>query len=145
MHAKAQGELHGLLVDLPRPRKLGAAVRAACAGARRAIGRRTWWTRQAPVPLLLPTGPQLRFTIGREPACDMTLTDETVSRWHASLMRSDGQLAAGRPRLDERHQGQRLAGQRADPGGSGGLGLVRHGHLRHQGPGRAAPRWGRAA
>ena len=39
MHAKAQGELRGLLVDLPRPRRLGAAVRAACAGAvRKTVG-----------------------------------------------------------------------------------------------------------
>jgi hypothetical protein len=80
MHAKAQGELRGLLVDLPRPRRLGAAVRA--------VGAVDRWTRRAPVPLLLPSGPQPRFTIGREPACDLTLTDETVSRWHASLTRT---------------------------------------------------------
>jgi len=89
MHAKAQGELHGLLTDLPRPRRLGAAVRAACAGTyRRVIGAVDRWTRKTPAPLLLPSGPQLRFTIGREPACDLMLADETVSRWHASLVRA---------------------------------------------------------
>jgi len=37
--------------------------------------------------MTLPRGSQGRFTIGREPDCDMTLGDETVSRWHASLER----------------------------------------------------------
>jgi len=40
-----------------------------------------------PPPLPLPAGTQRRFTIGRELTCDMTLGDETVSRWHASLER----------------------------------------------------------
>lgn len=40
-----------------------------------------------PPVLTLPRGSQQRFTIGREPACDMTLADETVSRRHASLER----------------------------------------------------------
>jgi pSer/pThr/pTyr-binding forkhead associated (FHA) protein len=30
------------------------------------------------------------FTIGRELACDLTLSDLTVSRWHASLSPADG-------------------------------------------------------
>lgn len=91
MHAKAQGELRCLLVDLPRPRRLGAAVRAGCAAVvGKTVGAVDRWTRKAPVPLLLPSGPQPRFTIGREPACDLTLTDETVSRWHASLTRAAG-------------------------------------------------------
>jgi pSer/pThr/pTyr-binding forkhead associated (FHA) protein len=40
--------------------------------------------------LTLPVGSQPRFTIGREPDCDMMLADETVSRWHASLERAVG-------------------------------------------------------
>lgn len=91
LQARARAELHGLLADLPRPHRLGAAVLSACAGAvRRAAGAADRWTRKAPAPLILPAGPQPRFTIGREPACDMTLADETVSRWHASLVRSEG-------------------------------------------------------
>jgi pSer/pThr/pTyr-binding forkhead associated (FHA) protein len=39
---------------------------------------------------MLPAGPQRRFLIGREPTCDMTLADETVSRLHASLVRAGG-------------------------------------------------------
>lgn len=91
LHARGQGELHGLLADLPQQRRLGAAVRAACAGVcRRALGVADRWTRKMPAPLVLPAGPQLRFTIGREPACDLTLADETVSRLHASLIRHEG-------------------------------------------------------
>jgi hypothetical protein len=91
LHARARGELRNLLADLPRPRHLGAAVRAAVASSwRRAIRAIDHWTRKPPVPLVLPAGPQRRFTIGREPACDMMLVDETVSRWHASLMHTDG-------------------------------------------------------
>ena len=53
------------------------------------------WLRGWPPVLTLPVvtataSPQGRFTIGREPACDMTLADETVSRWHASFERSGG-------------------------------------------------------
>jgi hypothetical protein len=48
------------------------------------------WLRRPPATLMLPTGSQLRFTIGREPDCDMTLADRTVSRLHASLKREDG-------------------------------------------------------
>jgi hypothetical protein len=48
----------------------------------------TRWRR--PPPLCLPpeTGKQ-KFTIGREHACDFTLADLGVSRWHARLYRED--------------------------------------------------------
>jgi FHA domain/Domain of unknown function (DUF1707) len=91
LHARAKGELRGLLADLPQPRRIGAAVRAAFAGAcRRALSTADRWTRKTPAALVLPAGPQLRFTIGREPACDLTLADDSVSRWHASLIRHEG-------------------------------------------------------
>jgi FHA domain-containing protein/uncharacterized protein DUF1707 len=90
LQARVQRELHGLVADLPRSRRLGAALWAAASGsARRAARAVDRWTRKAPGALMLPAGPQLRFTIGREPACDLTLADETVSRWHASLVWSD--------------------------------------------------------
>jgi Domain of unknown function (DUF1707)/FHA domain len=91
LRARAQGELDGLVADLPRPRRLGAAVRTAGAGTfRRVLNTVNRWTRKTPAALVLPAGPQLRYTIGREPDCDLTLADETVSRWHASLVRADG-------------------------------------------------------
>jgi hypothetical protein len=87
LSARAHGELQSLLADLPRPRSIGAAVRARCQKLLDAADR---WTRKAPRPLTLPAGSRRRFTIGREPACDMMLADKTVSRWHASLVNAEG-------------------------------------------------------
>ena len=84
LRARASGELRVLVADLPRPRRLGAAVRQTC---RRLASATDRWLRGWPPVLTLPAGSQHRFTIGRERACDMTLADETVSRWHASLER----------------------------------------------------------
>jgi hypothetical protein len=91
LRARGQGELAGLMADLPGASRRRRPLRSAVAGAwHRAAGALDRWTRRAPTPLMLPAGPQLRFTIGREPACDMTLADITVSRWHASLSRAEG-------------------------------------------------------
>ena len=87
LRARANGELRSLVADLPRPWRIGAAVRASW---RRALTVADRWLRGWPPSLTLPRGPQLRFTIGREAACDMTLADHTVSRWHASLERDAG-------------------------------------------------------
>jgi hypothetical protein len=84
LRARASRELSSVVADLPRPR--GIRIRAAAAW--RHMSRSTdRWLRGWPPVLTLPSGTQLRFTIGREPACDMKLGDETVSRWHASLER----------------------------------------------------------
>jgi hypothetical protein len=85
------GELRGLVSDLPRPRHLRVSLlRRMARPWQRAVRALNRWTRKQPVPLVLPTGSQVRFTIGREPTCDMTVPDKTVSRWHASLNR-DGE------------------------------------------------------
>jgi FHA domain-containing protein/uncharacterized protein DUF1707 len=42
-----------------------------------------------PLPLCLPPHADGRFTIGRALACDFTLADLSVSRWHAKLHRED--------------------------------------------------------
>lgn len=88
LRARLSGELRYAVADLPKPRRLGAAIRRAAGRAVHAIDR---WLRGWPPAMQLPSGSQYRFTIGREPACDMTLPDETVSRWHASLERSSGE------------------------------------------------------
>lgn len=62
---------------------------ALAAGCRRLLAGLDRWLRKPPAPLTLPAGSQTRFIIGREPGCDMTLPDQTVSRWHASLKRED--------------------------------------------------------
>lgn len=92
LRARVIGELRRLVADLPKRRRLGALIRA---GWRRALAGPDSWLRGWPPVLTFPGGPQIRFTIGREAACDMTLADLTVSRWHASLQRdADGWLLA---------------------------------------------------
>lgn len=85
LRARADHELGRLVADLPTSRRLRAVALATC---RRVIQATDRWLRGWPPVLTLPAGSQLRFTIGREPDCDMTLADETVSRWHASLERT---------------------------------------------------------
>ncbi|HEX9065664.1 MAG TPA: FHA domain-containing protein, partial [Streptosporangiaceae bacterium] len=45
----------------------------------------------SPPPLQLPRQADRRFTIGRALACDLTLADLSVSRWHARLHQEDQQ------------------------------------------------------
>lgn len=85
--ARVAEDLHAVVADLPRPWRLGAAVTGASAAGRRVLRSADRWLRGWPPVLQLPSGPQRRFTIGREPACDLTVAHETVSRWHASLRR----------------------------------------------------------
>jgi hypothetical protein len=80
--ARASRDLRSLVADLPRPRGIWVRATAIWHHASRTTDR---WLRGWPPVLTLPRGSQPRFTIGREPGCDMTLADETVSRWHASL------------------------------------------------------------
>jgi hypothetical protein len=87
LRARAGHELHRVVADLPARRRLAVVALATC---RRAIRATDGWLRRKPPVLTLPVGSQPRFTIGREPDCDMMLADETVSRWHASLQRSGG-------------------------------------------------------
>jgi hypothetical protein len=82
LRARFGADLRALVADLPTPRRLGQEAAAAWRRAVRSTGRRL---RGLPPVLWLPPGPRRRFTIGRELACDMSLGDMTVSRWHASL------------------------------------------------------------
>jgi hypothetical protein len=91
LRASRQAELAEQFADLPPRRvRLSEASRGWLRNLRRAsaalAGR---WTPHPPPTLLLPRETQRRFTIGREPGCDMTLADMTVSRWHAGLNRGD--------------------------------------------------------
>jgi FHA domain/DUF1707 SHOCT-like domain len=89
--ARTRGELAGLLADLPAAGRLRAAM-AACweRGATGVAAALPWLRRGAPPVLRFPSGPQHRFTIGRDAGCDMVLPDPTVSRWHAGLRRCGG-------------------------------------------------------
>ena len=87
LQARAGSELRSLVADLPRPRGIWVRAAAIWRHASHATDR---WLRGWPPVLTLPRGSQRRFTIGREPTCDMALGDETVSRWHATLERGIG-------------------------------------------------------
>ena len=86
LRARASRELSSVIADLPSPRGIWYRATAIWRYASRGTDR---WLRGWPPVLTFPRGAQPRFIIGREPACDMTLGDETVSRWHASLQRAD--------------------------------------------------------
>jgi hypothetical protein len=85
LRARANRELSSVIADLPRPRGIWDRAATIWRYASRSTDK---WLRGWPPVLTLPRGSQPRFTIGREAGCDMTLVDETVSRWHASLERA---------------------------------------------------------
>jgi hypothetical protein len=103
LSARDQAALSELFTDLPgtRPsRRRGRGVRERLSLLKMAVtGRPESATRQlhaqrqatssltaAELPgLCLPRQPDRRFTIGRAMACDFTLADLSVSRWHARL------------------------------------------------------------
>ena len=61
----------------------------ALPGARRRQGSPAPPVAADPVPLVFPPGSGVRFTIGRTRDCDLCLTDLSVSRMHALLMRRE--------------------------------------------------------
>jgi hypothetical protein len=108
LNAKDRSELSELFTDLPaETRRAGSGLRERLSLLRMAVtGRPGRNTRQLraprahipypqatvpPQPLPLPPQPDRRFTIGRAMACDFTLADLSVSRWHARLYREDDQ------------------------------------------------------
>lgn len=109
MDARNRGQLAGLFADLPsrRPRLLDR-FRA------RVIGRipgHPGFTEargsSAPAPFVFPPGSGVRFIIGRNRDCDLCLTDLSVSRRHAQLVRrEDGWIVSD---LGS-HNGTRLNG-----------------------------------
>jgi FHA domain/DUF1707 SHOCT-like domain len=110
LDARHRGQLAGLFTDLPprRPgaRKLMARIRAMMR-TQEAAGPsyeqppprippppHAWPGPPAPLlgdpaPLVFPPGNGIRFTIGRNRDCDLCLTDLSVSRTHALLIRRE--------------------------------------------------------
>jgi hypothetical protein len=101
LSARDRSELSELFIDLPVPAPQRPARRlrdrlASLIRPGRALGSGTRLLNvhrpaelPAPTaalpPLRLPPQPDRRFTIGRALACDFTLADLSVSRWHARL------------------------------------------------------------
>ena len=93
LRARWHDDLAGVLADLPAPRpSLARAALGRLAQARHAARRRLAGYLQPPRPraLMLPSGTKDSFTIGRDSACDLVLSDMTVSRSHAGLRREAG-------------------------------------------------------
>lgn len=107
LHAKDRSELSELFTDLPPEERRRAAeglrerltlLKMAVTGRPDPSTRmlRAQKTQLGPPqaglpPLPLPPQHDRRFTIGRAMACDFTLADLSVSRWHARLYREDEQ------------------------------------------------------
>lgn len=106
--ARKRSELTSLFTDLPpQPRRKSFRERLAALVGRpsrqKAASQPTasFMTRRATMPppyaasslppLRLPPQQNRRLTIGRSLACDLTLADPSVSRWHARLHHEDEQ------------------------------------------------------
>jgi hypothetical protein len=97
LRARWSDDLAQVLADLPAPRPslpqaaLGRLARAGRAIRRGLAGQLS--APSAPLRFMLPSGAKKTFTIGRDAACDLVLSDMTVSRSHAGLRRvADGWL-----------------------------------------------------
>lgn len=109
LDARSRGQLAGLFTDLPSRRpglmtRIRAALRGEDAAARedRPAARPSYVPQRIPpapsswesppanlAPLVFPPGSGTRFTIGRTRDCDLCLTDLSVSRTHALLVRRE--------------------------------------------------------
>jgi Domain of unknown function (DUF1707)/Inner membrane component of T3SS, cytoplasmic domain len=108
LDARNRGQLAGLFTDLPpRPARLLTRLKALLRGDGRSSGPQNppggpWVAagievpqtgRRTPPFFSFPSGRGDRFTIGRTRDCDLYLTDLSVSRRHAELVRGpDGWL-----------------------------------------------------
>lgn len=89
LRARWHDDLAGVLADLPAPRpSLARAALGRLAQARRRLAG--YLQPPRPAALMLPSGTKNSFTIGRDVACDLVLSDMTVSRSHAGLRREAG-------------------------------------------------------
>jgi DUF1707 SHOCT-like domain/FHA domain len=97
--ARNRSDLSGLFADLPRQprrkpwtmRKLFTLLKGPAGSGlvtRRSTAAMPYPASPLP-PLPLPPHEDRRFTIGRALACDFTLADLSVSRWHARLYHED--------------------------------------------------------
>ncbi|MEV4801084.1 DUF1707 and FHA domain-containing protein [Nonomuraea sp. NPDC049421] len=93
LRARSRHELDELVADLPRRPTLRQRLTDAVASVSEFTTRlQAAWRRPRLPRLALPDDDRLRYVVGRGSACDLVLSDLTVSRVHAELRReSDGE------------------------------------------------------
>jgi hypothetical protein len=94
LRARNQQELDALIADLPKRPTFRRRVTSAVANAVSAVSSFTTslqaaWRRPRLPRLALPGDDRQRYVVGRGSACDLVLSDLTVSRVHAELRRDE--------------------------------------------------------
>ncbi|GAA4979755.1 hypothetical protein HD597_011954 [Nonomuraea thailandensis] len=88
LRARNRGELDELVADLPRRPTLRQRLTDAVSSVSEFTTRlQSAWRRPRLPRLALPDDERLRYVVGRGSACDLVLSDLTVSRVHAELRR----------------------------------------------------------
>ncbi|MET7333954.1 DUF1707 and FHA domain-containing protein [Nonomuraea sp. NPDC005650] len=88
LRARSQHELDELVADLPRKATIRQRLTDAVASVSEFTTRlQSAWRRPRLPRLALPDDDRLRYVVGRGSACDLVLSDLTVSRVHAELRR----------------------------------------------------------
>ncbi|MFI7146220.1 FHA domain-containing protein [Nonomuraea sp. NPDC050022] len=90
LRARNRHELDELVADLPRRRTFRQRVTDAVSNVSDFTTRlQAAWRRPRLPRLALPDDHRIRYVVGRGSACDLVLSDLTVSRVHAELRRED--------------------------------------------------------
>ncbi|MEV6152602.1 DUF1707 and FHA domain-containing protein [Nonomuraea sp. NPDC052129] len=90
LRARNRHELDELVADLPRRRTFRQRVTDAVSNVSDFTTRlQAAWRRPRLPRLALPDDHRVRYVVGRGSACDLVLSDLTVSRVHAELRRED--------------------------------------------------------
>ncbi|WP_219470360.1 DUF1707 and FHA domain-containing protein [Nonomuraea rhizosphaerae] len=90
LRARNQHELDELVADLPRRRTFRQRLTDAVSNVSDLTTRlQAAWRRPRLPRLALPDDHRVRYVVGRGSACDLVLSDLTVSRVHAELRRED--------------------------------------------------------
>ncbi|NBE96082.1 FHA domain-containing protein [Nonomuraea sp. KC401] len=113
LRARNRDELDEVVADLPRRATLRQRLTDAVAAVSEFTSRvQSAWRRPRLPRLALPDDERLRYVVGRGSACDLVLSDLTVSRVHAELRReSDGWMLVDLGSLNgTRLNGWRLVG-----------------------------------
>lgn len=90
LRARNRHELDELVADLPRRRTFRQRMTDAVSNVSDFTTRlQAAWRRPRLPRLALPDDHRVRYVVGRGSACDLVLSDLTVSRVHAELRRED--------------------------------------------------------